>query len=293
MRNPDLESVALEVKWRGGFSDRNDYFPISADIQIESLDDRVRTRIYNYFMENYRTKIENSSSRREGFINLFLQEFYLTDYVYDSNYYGSKAETTFFDAIEDTIYKDHWSNVFTLIEFWAKITLCEMKFNYDDFKNTINAILEIEFVGYRLIDNYIIPISDKIEIESIEKSSNIPYNEVKKHISKALEKLSDRESPDYENSIKESISSVEAMAKIITTNNKATLGDALKKLEEKGVNIHPALKKAFSNLYGYTSDESGIRHSLDIGGVDSTFEEAKFMLVACSAFNNYLLSNSK
>lgn len=291
MRNPDLENVTLKVKWRGGFADRNNHFPISTDIQLKSLDDRVRTRIYNFFMDY--VKNFDYSSDKERFINLFLQEFYLTDYAYDSNHYGSRAETAFFDATKDTIYKDDWTNVLTFIEFLVYANNSVRNIDYSILKDIINNILEIEFVGYRLIENFIVPITDDIEIETIEESSNIPYSEVKRHISKALEKLSDRESPDYENSIKESISSVEAMAKIITTNNKATLGEALKKIEEKGVNIHPALKKAFLNLYGYTSDESGIRHSLDIGGAGSTFEEAKFMLVVCSAFNNYLLSNSK
>ena len=166
-------------------------------------------------------------------------------------------------------------------------------FYYDDFKDKLNEILEIEFVGYRLVDNYIVPIIDEIEIEAIEEISNIPYNEVKKHISKSLEKLSNRENPDYENSIKESISSVESMARIVADNKNATLGDALKSIEGRGVHIHPALKTAFLNLYGYTSDESGVRHAKKIGGVDSTFEEAKFMLIACSAFNNYLLGNLK
>ncbi len=47
-------------------------------------------------------------------------------------------------------------------------------------------------------------------------------------------------------------------------------------------------KEAFNKLYGYTSDKSGIRHN---GGVDenTTFEEAQYMLVSCSAFLNYLI----
>ena len=64
----------------------------------------------------------------------------------------------------------------------------------------------------------------------------------------------------------------------------------LTKLEQKGVYIHSALQLAYKNLYGYTSDASGIRHAKDLGGKDSTFEEAKYMLVACSAFVNYLIA---
>lgn len=103
--------------------------------------------------------------------------------------------------------------------------------------------------------------------------------------------MTDRDVPDYENSIKESISSVEAMVKIITGDQKAVLTKALDKIESKGIPIHPQMKEGFKKLYNYTSDQSGIRHSSKEGGVSSTYEEAKFMVVACTAFNNYLLSN--
>lgn len=66
----------------------------------------------------------------------------------------------------------------------------------------------------------------------------------------------------------------------------------LKKIEDSGVVIHKALKSAFNILYGYTSDANGIRHAGDIGGPSSTFDEAKFMLVSCSAFINYLIGVS-
>ena len=115
------------------------------------------------------------------------------------------------------------------------------------------------------------------------------YQPVREHISKANSLLADRENPDYENSIKESISAVEAICEIITGES-GTLGKLLTKVEQKGVYIHSALQLAYKNLYGYTSDASGIRHAKDLGGKDSTFEEAKYMLVACSAFVNYLIA---
>jgi hypothetical protein len=71
---------------------------------------------------------------------------------------------------------------------------------------------------------------------------------------------------------------------------KATLDDALRHLAEQG-RLHPALRKAFGNLYGYTSDANGIRHALM---EESTlgFSDAKFMLVCCSAFVNFLVENA-
>jgi hypothetical protein len=53
--------------------------------------------------------------------------------------------------------------------------------------------------------------------------------------------------------------------------------------------VHKALKQGFNNLYGYTSDEKGIRHhgSEEDGSVST--EDARYFLVACSAFINYLV----
>jgi hypothetical protein len=103
--------------------------------------------------------------------------------------------------------------------------------------------------------------------------------------------FSDRKSPDYRNSVKESISAVEAICKIITGDEKATLGQALKKLEDKGLHLHAALRNAFSSLYGYTNDAEGIRHAL-LEEPTLDFDDAKFMLVSCSAFVNYLAAEA-
>lgn len=70
--------------------------------------------------------------------------------------------------------------------------------------------------------------------------------------------------------------------------SQSTLGKTLKKLTTSGVHIHPALVNAFESIYGYTSDEDGIRHgSIDFSNAPS--EDAKYMLISCSAFINYLI----
>ena len=101
--------------------------------------------------------------------------------------------------------------------------------------------------------------------------------------------MSNKTNPDYRNSIKESISSVESLAKQISKKNTATLGDALKELE-KSKKLHPSLKNAFNSLYGYTSDAEGIRHAL-LKESNLTKADARFMLVCCSAFVNYAIES--
>lgn len=73
-----------------------------------------------------------------------------------------------------------------------------------------------------------------------------------------------------------------------TNGKKATLGNTLRMLESKGIKLHKVLQSAMSGLYGYTFDEGGIRHgSIDFAGASS--EDAKYMLLSCSAFVNYLI----
>jgi len=96
--------------------------------------------------------------------------------------------------------------------------------------------------------------------------------------------------PDYRNSIKESISAVESLAKILSNNASDTLGSALSKIKKK-LKIHKALEQGFKNIYGYTSDDGGIRHALTEEST-SDAEDAMFMLVSCSAFINYLITKA-
>lgn len=153
--------------------------------------------------------------------------------------------------------------------------------------DAINRVFIEENVNYRIVGNKITDIVNEEEINSIEKTIANPYEVVKKHYNKALEKL--YKDKDYSNSIKESITSVEAMCQIIN-GSKETLGKALNSLE---IEIHPALKSAYSSIYGYTSDENGTRHANGIGEKNATFSEAKYMLISCSAFVNYLKENMR
>lgn len=153
-----------------------------------------------------------------------------------------------------------------------------------------NRILEEEIAPYRILNGVVVPIVNRSELDTLAQTINLEYESVSKHMSKAVELYSDRQKPDYENTVKESISAVEAMCCIITgeRGRNATLGNTLKKLKDSGVIIHSAMEGAFLKLYGYTSDSGGIRHgSIDFVNVES--EDAKYMMVSCAAFINYLI----
>lgn len=160
------------------------------------------------------------------------------------------------------------------------------------FKNKLNKEFERLNFGYRIIDGLITEITSEQEIKTIEKALEENKDNVRIHLNNALKSLSIRPVGDYRNSIKESISAVEAFSREITGENNLNF----KKMETKGLKIPSILQEAFKKLYGYTNHaDTGIRHSL----MDETAEyvpradEALYMLITCSAFINYLNSKLK
>ena len=184
-----------------------------------------------------------------------------------------------------------WNEVYDLVEAIARIS-AQLARDHE-FPAFCDYILRREMSGWRFSGTTLVQITDTEELQAVHDASNLPtpFQAVRVHIARGVVLFSDRKSPDYRNSIKESISAVEAMCKIITGQDDATLGQALNKLQEKGIALHSALKKSSSSLYGYTSDAEGIRHAL-LEESTLDFDDAKFMLVSCSAFVNYLAAKA-
>jgi len=183
-----------------------------------------------------------------------------------------------------------WYEVYSLIEFIANQIDAKHP-HYEDtstkFIEACNTVLKHEVSAYRFIGKKLIPVTSEEEITEIEKAIHTS-KQFTQHLDKALELFSNKKTPDYTNTIKEAISAVEAICKLIIDDPKATLGMALDRLEKtQKIDMHEKLKSAFKNLYGYTSDAQGIRHGF-IGKANLDVEDARFMLIACSAFINYL-----
>jgi len=192
-------------------------------------------------------------------------------------------EDEILEKIRKYYFTCQWYEVYEFIEF----VLLEEKI--PKLNSTINSILERELSGYRFIESAFVPITDEVEVEAVQKAlAEGPFAGVRAHLHQALHHLARYENPDYRNSIKESISAVESMAREVTGDTKATLGDALAILEKRN-HLHPALKRGFSAIYGYTSDEGGIRHAM-LDEPKLYVSDAKFFLVSCATFINYLKS---
>ena len=270
------------------FSERLGYKPMKA-IQFESVNETLRNRIWNLF---YMSDIQRGGLSSKRVQKAFTEQPAIEDLVMDKlGFTLTVAEVKFENkklaTLQNHLQKCSWNEVYEFVE--AHVASVDEEDRAQRIEE-YNALFESEKSGYRFLNGELFPITNQEEISTFEKAGEIPYDAVNKHIKKAIALYSDINSPDYENSVKESISAVEALCRIITgeTGSQATLGKMLKHLEEKGVKIPQAMRSAYSSLYGYTSDEGGIRHgSMEFKDVPD--EDAKYMLVSCSAFVNYLI----
>lgn len=272
------------------FSQRKGIKPVKKVMQVDNIDDDLRNGLWNALTFYYWDKTSGYS-----FLSMS-QDLYFFFRLLWHLYFKKTIDTlndswqATYQEIREYYFNCTWFEVYDFVEFISR--------NYPDeltnkeFIASCNNILEKELSAYRFIDGKITQMTLEEEIAEIEEAleTTKPLKPVFHHIKSALDLFADRKSPDYRNSIKESISAVEAICNLITKDTKTTLGQALKEIEKK-MTLHPALKKAFDSLYGYTSNAEGIRHALlDEPTLD--FEDAKFMLVSCSGFINYLLAKS-
>ena len=296
MKNNDSQRRSNMVRVRGGFSDLNGIAPCNTVPQVYEFDDDSRVMMSNALFEVLETLLESPHQFFPYSVTYDLQNKFCKSIVNDvfcertvldrgMQFDWHKVYERMHGVIADATYNE----VLDVIEYTCRWFESRIEAYHGFVFTRFNKLFEQEYIGYRFVDGRIVAITDEQEINTIESACVNPYDGCRTQVQKAVGFLSDRKNPDYKNCIKESISAVESICQIITGNSKATLGDALKRLEEEK-KIHPALKGAFTKLYGYTSDEGGIRHAEGLLESDVTFEEAKFMLVACSAFINYMIA---
>lgn len=188
--------------------------------------------------------------------------------------------------IRDKFFNSPAGRAYGFIEFMANLPQSS-SIDRKEFALKCNTILERERSPFRFSETTLVQITDPEELKEVGEAMSFDSPaSIREHIKKAAQHYS-ADAPDFRNSIKESISAVEAAVRIIS----GTKAVGVKPLRQEISNlaIHPALVDGFDKIYGYTSDEGGVRHSL-MDQDNVTQSDARLMLVACSAFANFLMA---
>jgi hypothetical protein len=272
------------------FSERTGVRPVKLQVQVGTVSTDLRNRLWNilhlfYFEPKPHRYLRDESNLKLLRLFIKLWNFHFKKPIDEIPSYSEDAIM----LLRKHFFECEWFEVYELLEAVSDYML-ERTLSLD-FNKSCNRVLEEELSGYRFVSGKIVEINAKESVDAIESAiaqTSVPFPTAAQHLQAAISLLARKPNPDYRNTIKESISAVEALCRAVTGESHGTLGKALKTLD---LRVHPALRAAFEKLYGYTSDADGIRHAL-MAEENLRQEDALFMLVACSAFVGYIVAKT-
>ena len=185
-----------------------------------------------------------------------------------------------------------WPEFFDLIEFTARTLATSAAPVRQQWFEMLNRILESRGCAYRFIAEQLVPLTNTAEATEVVRGAESAIPDVGAHIREAAKLLPPNAGANPRNSIRASIAAVEAALRHLNGNPCATLTEGLAAFEDKHGPFHPSLREGLIMLYAYTADGSGVRHALTEETAGVTGDDARFMLVTCSAFTNYLVTLS-
>ncbi len=93
--------------------------------------------------------------------------------------------------------------------------------------------------------------------------------------------------PDLMSAARESVNTIEGIARILTASHTSTLGDCIKQLRNAG-RLHPSILKQLEGLWGASSNIQGLRHGAAVTA-ESMDEQLLFIADAAEAFGLLLV----
>lgn len=250
----------------------------------ERMPNDAETALYNTLF-TYKEKNEEVFAKLDKLAWTDFFNYRIDEYEQQKAKFGYNLLDDGLFGMGNCIYR--FSVIDFLLQEIEKLRKTEEK-DIPSFAQELNKEFERVNYGYRIIGNHVAPITDSEEKKEIERAISGVSDNVKEHLNRAIQYLSDKIKPDYRNSVKESISAVEAFCYKYT--KKTVLSDSLKVLDKRSL-LHPLLIDTFESLYYYSSAKNtGSRHgwAVEEDKYVPTYYEARFMFVSCTAFINYL-----
>lgn len=271
------------------FSQRYGLKPIPPQLEAGVVSDELRRLLWHAIYSDVDHCMNGGYGRAyiEGHWERILRDYYVRKLKQMPNMFSASDDHV--QSLSRILEKADLPFLFDTIEFFLQ---------HRSFPAALKSAVATAFVdaraAYRVVDaTQIVPIASEAEGDALQRAladvDAVGAAGAKAHLLKAGGEL---RSGKWADAVRESIHAVESIA-VQLAPGASTLGDALATLEKSG-HLHGALKKGLSALYGYASDEKGVRHALvlqETANVDEA--DALFMFGACAAFISYLISQGR
>ncbi len=198
------------------------------------------------------------------------------------------------NEVQGLMFNCQWFQVYDVIEaLHAAFSKRDQKSGGQDaaeFAEEVNAFFVEEGIGWQLVHGEILTRGAEA-FESVVKAavsalenSNRPT--AASHIHEALEDLSRRPNADLPGAIYHAMGALEALARDLTGDTKATLGEILKRYPDL---LPKPLDGALSQVWGFASNEA--RHVQE--GHEPTREEAELVVGLSAVMTTYLTQKAR
>lgn len=272
------------------FSERYGIVSTKVDIQLESMDDDLRRELWNWM---YRMLEETPINQRNHVIHtqLFKKALHTFDFsLFKSQLFNYSKNATWYeiyDLIELTL--AHQPESFTRSSQWLFIDSKTHK--KERYIQSLNEVLENNLAGYRYSEGLITPITSPAQIASIEQTfetlTTPHFTPVHEHLKKALEFYSNRQKPDYANSVREAVTALESLVKLMAKTDMVDMGKVKQLLNLEN---DPKLASSIVSLWGYASEKPGVRHAATDNQKPPTASEALLVLSTSASLISYLIA---
>jgi len=227
-----------------------------------------------------------------GFINV-LYDLLLPDALFGEVYLGLDRSLAGAPADPDL---DDWEELIRDLQWDELCDACEVIWEKldqqerDRFTNKLNQLFSRNHFGFELRDGLMEKVGARVQEAAIAEARGILHDPdlsgPDEQYQKAIGFFNRRPEPDRENCVKEAVSAVEGVARVLLKDDSIILPDAMKQLRA-GRGVHATLVKLIDSLYAYRGDAEGVAHALT-GPKEVRPAEAEFVLGASASAIVYL-----
>jgi hypothetical protein len=159
------------------------------------------------------------------------------------------------DEVQELVYEAPWPAFYDIVE--ASLATCT-RLTCENVGARIDQLFAEEYLAWRIIAGKVVlrtgEVSDAIGALAAVALRESTRPTAATELEKALAALSHRPEPDTRDAVRCAAGALEALARDITGERTATLGELLKRHGDKL--LAPPLKIAFEKIWGYCSDRA-------------------------------------